>query len=60
MSTRVGRRPSQSPPKVSDYLAGYQLTAALEQKEELELIEPIVVGHTGFQVVDWLGLEAVL
>lgn len=62
MSTRVGRKasPTGGPAKVSDYVAGYALSAALEGADPVELIEPIVVGPTGFQVVDWLGLEAVL
>lgn len=29
-------------------------------KEELELVDPIIIGSTGFEVVDWIALEAVL
>jgi len=60
MTTRCGRRPSSGPSKLSDYVTGYGLAAALAAKEELELVEPILVGQTGFTVVDWIALEAVL
>jgi hypothetical protein len=60
MSTRCGRRPTSGPPKLADYVTGYGLSAAQEAKEDLELVDPIVVGPTGFEVVDWIALEAVL
>lgn len=60
MSTRCGRRSTGSPPKLADYVTGYGLSAALAAKEELELVDPIIVGSTGFEVVDWIALEAVL
>lgn len=60
MSTRCGRRPSSGPPKLADYVTGYALSAAQANKDELELVDPIIVGPTGFQVVDWIALEAVL
>ncbi|KAM0755188.1 hypothetical protein T439DRAFT_322245 [Meredithblackwellia eburnea MCA 4105] len=59
MPTRLARRPTSVHPfKLTDYLVGRTLTDAEAAGEELEIVHPMVVGKSGMEVTDWVGMEA--
>lgn len=60
LSTRIGRKPSTAPYKITDYVVGRFLVEAESAGEALEIIHPMTVGRVGLEVVDWVGLEAIL
>lgn len=60
VSTRLGRKRTNEAPAVTDYLAGPILTQAEAAGEALDIILPLSSGKHGFQVDDWMGLEALL
>ena len=60
ISTRLGRKRTNLPPTVLDYLAGPILAQAEQAGEEVDIILPLQTGKHGLQVNDWIGLEALL
>ncbi|GAA5950920.1 hypothetical protein JCM21900_000373 [Sporobolomyces salmonicolor] len=65
LPTRLGRKLNAAGNKVEDYLVGPQLAEAERQRaagsagDEFEVVHPLEVDQaTGFEVVDWVGLEA--
>ena len=60
VSTRVGRRPSSAPYKMTDYVVGQPFLDAEAAGDELEVVFPMTVTRLGLEVLDWTALEAIL
>jgi len=64
LPTRIGRKLGHSTSRVEDYLVGHYLSQAEQSStstRDFEIVYPLVMDpQTGFKVVDWIGLEALL
>ncbi|GAA6063804.1 hypothetical protein JCM10212_005967 [Sporobolomyces blumeae] len=68
LPTRIGRKRSTAGTKVEDYLVGHHLTEAEREppssssstEPQFDVVHPLKVDpQTGFEVTDWVGLEAI-